>query len=110
MVPRDLVVQRRNIIHPVDDGHILVEVKVLAQLLETGMQIADVWHRIDDGLTIERQNQSQRGVCRRMLRTKVQRPEIFLVWSVEFGEIRYFEKAIIVSWTWKVVGISLVGW
>ena len=48
MMPGDLVRHRRNVIHPVDDRHILIEIEVFAELLEPAVQIADMRHRIDD--------------------------------------------------------------
>ena len=78
MMPGDLVRQRRDVVHPVDDRHVLVEVQMLAELLEPAVQIADVRHRVDDLLAVERQHQPQRRVRRRMLRTEVQRPQVFL--------------------------------
>src|SRR3954447_13060031 len=71
MEPRYLIRDRRNVIHPIDDRDILVEVEVLAELFETAVQIADIWHRIDDALTVECQNYPQGRVRRRMLRPKV---------------------------------------
>ena len=76
VVPGDLVRHRRDVVHPVDDRHVLVEVEVFAELLEPAVQIADVRHRIDDSLAVERQNQPQRRVRGRMLRTEIQRPQI----------------------------------
>ena len=76
MMPGDLVRQRRDVVHPVDDRHVLIEVEMLAQLLEPAVQIADVRHRIDDPLAVERQHEPQRRVRRRMLRTEIERPQI----------------------------------
>jgi hypothetical protein len=56
----------------------LVIVKVLPQLLEAGVQIADVGNGIDDSLAIELEHEAQRGMGRRMLRTKIQAPQVIL--------------------------------
>ena len=48
VMPGDLVGDRRDVIHPIDDGDVLVEVEVFAELLEAAVQIADVGHRLDD--------------------------------------------------------------
>ena len=79
MMPGDLVRHRRDVIHPVDDRHVLVEVEMLAQLLEPAVQVADVRHRVDDLLAVEREHQAQRRVRRRMLRTEVERPQVLLL-------------------------------
>ena len=42
------------------------------------VQVADVGHRLDDRLAVERQDQPQRGVRGRVLRAEVERPEVFL--------------------------------
>ena len=84
--------QRRDIIHPVDDRHILVEIEVFTQLFKSGVQVSDMRDRIDNGLTIQCQDQSQRGMRRRMLWPKVERPEIFLVRSIQFCEIGNFKR------------------
>ncbi len=87
MMPGDFVGQRRDVIHPVDNRDVLIEVQMLAQLFEAGMQIADVRNRIDNRLAIQRQNQPQRGMGRRMLRAEIQRPEILLFGSIHFSKI-----------------------
>jgi len=48
MVPRDLIRHWRDVVHPIDDGHVLVVIQLLAKLLEAAVQIADVWNRLDD--------------------------------------------------------------
>ena len=57
---------------------------MLAQFLEAAVQVADIGNRIEDSFTIQRQHQSQRGVRCRMLRTEVQRPDVFT-----FGRFRF---------------------
>ena len=92
MMPGDFVGQRRNVIHPVNDGDVLVEVEVFAQLFEAGMQVSDVGNRIHHGFAIERQHQSQRRVSCRVLRAEIKRPEILLFRSVHFSEIGNFKR------------------
>ena len=71
MMPRDFVGQRRNIIHAVDDGHILIEVQDFPQLFKTAMQVADIRRRVDDHFAIELEHQTQSGVRGRVLRAEV---------------------------------------
>jgi len=71
VVPGALVGDRRDVIHPIDDGDILVVVEVLAELLEAAVQVADVGHGLDDGLAVEGEDEAQRGV-----RGWVLRPDI----------------------------------
>ena len=70
-VPGDVVGHRRDVVHPVGDRHVLVVVEVLAELLEAGVQVADVGHGVDDPLAVELQHQPQRGVRGRVLRAEV---------------------------------------
>ncbi len=81
VMPGHLVGDRRDVIHPIDDGDILIEIEILAQLFEAGMQIADVGNGLDDGFAVERQDEAQRGVRGRMLRTEIERPQILLLGS-----------------------------
>ena len=78
VMPGDLVGERRDVIHPIDDGHVLVVIQVLAELLEAAVQIADVGDRLDDRFAVERQDQAQGRVRGRVLRAEVERPEVFL--------------------------------
>ena len=82
VMPGDFVGERRDVIHPVDDGDILIVVEVLAELFETAVQIANVGHGLDDGFAIEGEQEAQRRVRGRVLRAEVERPEIFLVGTV----------------------------
>ena len=50
---------RRDVVHPVDDGDVLVVVEVLAELLETGVQKADVRHGLDDRFAVECEDEPQ---------------------------------------------------
>ena len=43
-----------------------------------GVQEADIRHRLDDGLTVEREDEAQGSVRGWVLRPKVERPEEFL--------------------------------
>ena len=51
---------------------------MLAEFLETAVQIADIGDGLDDGFAVNRQDQAQRGVRGRVLRTEVEGPEIVL--------------------------------
>src|SRR4051812_7180236 len=76
VMPGNLVRDRRNIIHPIYDRHVLIEVEMFAQLLEPAMQISDMRYRIDDAFAVKLKNDTQRRVRRRMLRPKIERPQI----------------------------------
>ena len=78
VMPGDLVGDRRDVVHAIDDGDVLVEVEVLAELLEAGMQIADVGHRLDDGFAVQGEDEAQGGMRGRVLRTEVEGPEVVL--------------------------------
>ena len=75
-VPGELVVDRRRVIHAVDDRHVLVVIEMLAELFETAVQVADVRDRADDALAVEFKDESQGRMRRRMLRAKIERPSI----------------------------------
>ncbi len=77
-VPGHVVGHRRDVVHPVGDRDVLVVIEVLADLLEAGVQIADVRHGVDDALAVELQHQPQRRVRGRVLRAEVQRPQVVL--------------------------------
>ncbi len=79
MVPRDVVGHRRDVVHPVGDGDVLVVVEVLAELLEA----ASAGSRCRESasthaLAVEREHQAQRGVRGRVLRAEVERPQVVL--------------------------------
>jgi hypothetical protein len=57
VVPGHLIGHRRDVVHPVDDGDVLVVVEVLAELLEAGVQKADVRDRLDDRLAVQGEDQ-----------------------------------------------------
>ena len=65
-----LLVHRRDIVEPVEIGHVLQIGARLHQLLGAAMQQADM--RIDalDHLAVELQHQAQHAVRRRMLRAR----------------------------------------
>ena len=86
VMPGDLVGDRRDVVHPIDDGDVLVVVEVFAELLEAGVQVADVGHGLDDGLAVEGEDEAQRGVRGRVLRAEVERPEVLLVGPLRRGE------------------------
>ncbi len=85
LVPGDFIGNRRDVVHPVDNGDILVEIEMLTQLLETGVQKTDVWCRLEDHLTVQVQNQAQRGVGGRVLGTEVQGPQTFALLNLGRG-------------------------
>ncbi len=74
VVPGDLVHRRTDVVLAVDDRHVLVEVQMLAELLEARVQVADVGRRLDDPLAVQFEDQAQGRMRRRVLRAEVQRP------------------------------------
>ena len=70
MVPGHLVHRRADVVLAVDDRHVLVEVEVLAQLLEARVQVADVGRGLDDPLAVELEDQPQGRVGGGMLRAR----------------------------------------
>ena len=82
VMPGDLVHDRRDVVHPIDDRDILVKVEIFAQLFEAAMKKADVRVGLDDGFAVEREDEAQGGVGRGMLRTEIQRPQVILLRSV----------------------------
>ena len=79
VVPGDFIRHRADVVHPVDDGHILIEVEIFTEFFEPGVKVTDIRHGFDDGLTIEGQDQSERGVRSRVLRAEVEREQVLLL-------------------------------
>ena len=86
-VPGELVVDRRRVVHPVDDRDVLVVVEVLAELLEAGVQVADVRRAMDDALAVEFEHEAQRRVRGRVLRAEVERPAIPSISAEQLGAV-----------------------
>jgi hypothetical protein len=86
VMPGHVVGHRRDVVHPVGDGHVLVEREMFADFLEAGMQIAHLGHRIDHPLALELQHEPQGGVGRRMLRAEIQRPEVIFAAGGRLGD------------------------
>ena len=63
----------------VDDRDVLIEVEVFTQLLEPGVQVADVRDGVDYGLAVEREDEPQGGVRGRVLGAEVQGVEELLI-------------------------------
>src|SRR5262249_37804245 len=62
-----IVAEWREIIHAVGDDQGLEVALILGGLLDAGMQIANVWLRLDDRLAIQREHQPQHAMRRRVL-------------------------------------------
>ncbi len=71
-----------GVVHPVDDGDVLVVVEVLAEFLEAAVQVADVRRAADDAFAVEFQHQAQRGVRGRVLRAEIERPAVLSYASI----------------------------
>ena len=78
MMPGHVIGHRRNVIHAIGDGHVLVVIQLFTNLLETRMQIPDIGHRVDNPFPIQFEDQPQSRVRGRMLGAKVQGPDIIL--------------------------------
>jgi len=85
VVPGDVVGHRRDVVHPVGHGDVLVERQVLADLLEAGVQIAHLGDGVDHPLALELEHQAERRVRGRVLRSEVQRPQVVLGPGARFG-------------------------
>ena len=70
VVPGHLVHRRADVVLAVGDRDVLVEVQVLAELLEPRVQVADVGRRLDDPLAVELQDQAQGRVRGGVLRAR----------------------------------------
>ena len=90
MVPSDFVGHRRNVVHAVDDGDVLVEVQYFAKLFEATVQEADIGFGIHDHFTIELQYQTQSGVRGRVLWTKIEGPETCALVGIQVRTIEQF--------------------
>jgi hypothetical protein len=78
VVPGDVVRHRRDVVHPVGHGDVLVERQMFADLLEPGVQVAHLRQRVDDPLTLELEHEAERRVGGRVLGAEVERPEVVL--------------------------------
>ena len=76
VVPGDVVGHRRHVVQPVRDHHVLVVIKMLAQLLEPAVQVADVHRAAQDLLAVQLEHVAQRGVGGRVLRAHIQNPYV----------------------------------
>ena len=108
VVPGDLIGDRRDVIHPVDDRHVLIEIEVLAQLLETAVQVADVGDRIDDRFAVERQHEPQRRVRRRMLRTEIEGPQIFLFRRLGVTQIGKLQRHVCLETSSRMTTVGVI--
>src|SRR5947208_698804 len=79
MVPTHLIGEWRNIVHPIDDGHVLIEVEVFAEFLEPGMEISNIGNRFDNGFAVECEDQSECCMRGGVLRAEVEGVEKLLV-------------------------------
>jgi hypothetical protein len=76
VVPRDVVHDRRDVVHPADRADVLVVVVMLAELLEARVEVADVRRAAGDALAVELEHEAERRVRRRVLRAEVQDPAV----------------------------------
>ena len=76
VVPADVVADGREVVHPADDGDVLVVVEVLAELLEAGVQVSDVWCAAGDALAVEFEDEAEGGVGRGVLGPEVEDPSV----------------------------------
>jgi len=61
-VPGEFVVDGAGVVHAVDDGDVLVVIKMFTQFLEAGVEVADVRRAAEDAFTVELEDESQGGV------------------------------------------------
>ncbi len=77
----DVIVQRRDVVHPVRDRHELVVGSAFAQLLEARMQETDLLLAADHGLALDLQLEAQRSVGRRMRRTDIEQQGVLALFE-----------------------------
>ncbi len=68
---RDVVADRVEIVLAIGPGNDLVVLAILADLLESAVQVADVRNAAHHGLAVQFQDQAQHAVRRRVLRSDV---------------------------------------
>jgi hypothetical protein len=56
MMPRNLIRQRRQIVHAINDGDVLVKIQMFTEFLETAVQVTNIWHRLQDPFAVQRQH------------------------------------------------------
>ena len=76
MMPGDVVADGAHVVHATDGADVLVVIVVLAELLEPGVEVADVRRAAGHAFSIEFEDETERGVGRRVLRTEIQDPAV----------------------------------
>src|SRR5262249_22101628 len=79
MMPGNLVGDRRDVIHAIDDGDVLIEVEIFAKLLEAAMKKTDVRDRLDHRFAVEREDEAQGRMRGRVLRTEIEGPQVIFL-------------------------------
>ena len=79
VVPRDVVADGADVVHPADDGDVLVVVQRLAELFKAAVQVADVRGHADHPLAVELHHHPQGGVGGGVLGAEVQGPAVAAV-------------------------------
>jgi hypothetical protein len=75
-VPGQFVVDRRAVVHAVDDRDVLVVIQVLAELFEPAVQVADVRRALGNPFAVEFEDNAQGRVGRGVLGAEVERPAV----------------------------------
>ena len=76
-VPRNIVYDRRNVVHPTNGADVLVVIMVLTELLKARVQVTDVRRTPCNPLAVEFEHDPKRRVGRGVLRSKIEHPTIF---------------------------------
>jgi hypothetical protein len=72
----DVVDDRADVVHAADGAHVLVVVVVLAQLLEAGVEVADVGGGPGNPLAVQFHHHAEGGVHGRVLGTEIEHPAV----------------------------------
>src|SRR5438105_699737 len=92
MMPADFIGERRDIVHPIDDGYVLIEVEIFAEFLETGMKKADIGHGLDYCFAVECEDQSKRCMGGRVLWPEVESVEELLIGASNVVRYQLFDR------------------
>jgi hypothetical protein len=77
----------REVVHPLDDRDRLPVRLVLRGLLDAGVDVADHRHDVAHDLALERGQEAQDAVRRRMVRPDVEREQLLLALVLDVGDL-----------------------
>ena len=83
-VPGELVVDGGGVIHPIDDGYILIVVEMFPELFEAAMEITDVGRYAENSLAVEFEDETKGCVRCWMLRPEIEGPAVVAICAAHF--------------------------